>query len=222
MINVNKNIYLTLFFIFFCFCLSHAQDEEPKQNTKLLFKEINFLEHRGTNVVDASFGAALLQGDYPDSKADLYMKIGYKRHITANLNIGISVNKYDLTITDSLDQGYLSFDLNLEYLFNPDYELAPFIYAGYGYNATSDFENTQTKVQAGLGVEYVIYDAVGIRIFGEYNQVFSDETVGLIMPNVDDAFIRIGLGLNLYFGGAKRKEQLLSTMKTVINSNLIE
>jgi curli production assembly/transport component CsgG len=63
---------------------------------------------------------------------------------------------------------------------------------------------------------------LGIKLYGDYNYVLSNEMEGLIMPDNDESILRVGLGLNFYFGGNKRKEQILKNIETVINSNLIE
>ncbi len=51
--------------------------------------------------------------------------------------------------------------------------------------------------------------------------MLTDEIDGRIEDEDDDILLRAGLGLNIYFGGNKKKEALRRKMKTVINSNLI-
>ena len=51
--------------------------------------------------------------------------------------------------------------------------------------------------------------------------MFTDELDGRIEGETDDVLIRAGLGLNIYFGGKKKKEAYRRKLKTVINSNLI-
>ncbi len=52
--------------------------------------------------------------------------------------------------------------------------------------------------------------------------MFSDELDGLIAGETDDTFFRIGFGVNLYFGGKKKKQKRLSKIDTVIQSNLVK
>ena len=72
-----------------------------------------------------------------------------------------------------------------------------------------------------MGIEYIVMDGLGLKFFGEYNYVFSDELNGLIVGESNDTFLRMGLGINLYFGGNMQKQKLLSYLDTVIKSNLV-
>jgi curli production assembly/transport component CsgG len=224
---INKNKFLTIIFIFLNLCFVSAQEEEiqsnqTQQSNKSLYRELDFLQLRGTHVVDGVVGASMILGDYPNSEIDIFFRLGYKYHILSNLNVNLSFNKYNIALSDTINEGFMSFDLNLEYLISPYNELSPFIFGGYGYNASSSFEETHTKVQFGLGLEYMVMDKLGIKLYGDYNYVLSNEMEGLIMPDNDESILRVGLGLNFYFGGNKRKEQILKNIETVINSNLIE
>ncbi|BAO74598.1 curli production assembly/transport component CsgG [Winogradskyella sp. PG-2] len=181
-----------------------------------------FFDYRGTNAIDAALGTAYFDGDLPDPEFEVYFRIGYKRHITNHLGINVIYNKYNIAFKDVYNEGFMSFDANLEFLFSPYTKFSPFIQAGYGYNANNYFEATSTKAQGALGFEYIVMDGVGFRLFGEYNYSFSDELDGLIAGDSDDTFYRIGFGVNLYFGGKKRKQKLLSRIDTVIQSNLVK
>lgn len=224
---INKNKFLTIIFIFLNLYFVSAQEEEiqsnqTEQSNKSLYRELDFLQLRGTHVVDGIVGTSMILGDYPDSELDIFFRLGYKYHILSNLNVNLSFNKYNIALSDTTNEGFMSFDLNLEYLISPHNEFSPFIFGGYGYNASSSFEETHTKVQFGLGLEYMVMDKLGIKLFGDYNYVLSNEMEGLILPDNDESVLRVGLGLNFYFGGNKRKEQILKNIETVINSNLIE
>ncbi|WP_426429631.1 outer membrane beta-barrel protein [Winogradskyella sp. HB-48] len=227
MIVLNKNQFLTIIFIFLSLNFVEAQEEKPQeektqQNNRALYRELDFLELRGTHVTDAVVGTSMILGDYPDSELDIFFRIGYKYHIISNLNVNLSFNKYSIALDETTNLGFMSFDLNLEYLVSPYSEFSPFVFGGYGYNASNYFEETHTKVQFGLGLEYIFMDGFGVKLFGDYNFVLSNEMEGLIIPDQDESFLRVGLGLNLYFGGNKRKEQILKNIDTVINSNLIK
>ncbi len=227
MIAINKNQFLTIIFIFFSLYFvsaqeSDVQEESTIQNSKALHRELDFLELRGNHVVDALAGTTMIFGDYLDSELDFFLRVGYKYHIISNLNVNLSFNRYSIAISDTAKENFMSFDFNLEYLIIPHRNISPFVFGGYGYNASSGFEETHTKVQFGLGLEYMIMDGLGLKLFGDYNYVLSNEMEGLIVPDNDESFLRVGLGANLYFGGKKRKEKILENIETVINSNLIK
>ena len=55
-----------------------------------------------------------------------------------------------------------------------------------------------------------------------FNYVFSKEESPIIQEENNISFLRLGLGLNLYFGGQKAKDKLLEDVDTVIKSNTIK
>ncbi|WP_299106244.1 outer membrane beta-barrel protein [uncultured Winogradskyella sp.] len=203
-----------------CFNLVFSQDSISKSE-RVITRKFTFLEFRGTNAIDIAAGSLQMEGDYPEYEYDIYFRIGYKRQLTSHLNANVTFNKYNVSIKDVSNEGFMSFDLNLEYLFSPYTKFSPFLFAGGGYNAANYFESTATKVQAGLGFELIVAPHIGLKLFGEYNYLFSDDIDGLIEGDTDDALIRMGLGFNFYFGGKKKKEMYQRKLKTVINSNQI-
>ncbi|MBO6880592.1 Curli production assembly/transport component CsgG [Winogradskyella sp.] len=224
MITKYKYVFLIVVFAVFGlnFVNAQEQEEESKKDNEKLYRQLEFFNLRGTNAVDMAVGASLITGDFPQPEADIYFKIGYKRFITEQIGISFTYNKYNLAFNDTFHQGFMSFDLNLEYLISPYTSISPFIYGGYGYNADNDFETTGAKVQGGLGIEFVPFEKVGIKLFGEYNYVMSNEANPIIMEESNISFFRAGIGVNLYFGGGKKKEKLLEEVDTVIKSNYIK
>ena len=221
MLTTTKN-YLLLLVIAIFSVIGNAQEEETQKDNSNLYRKLEFYNLRGTSVVDISAGTSLINNDYPEPELEFYFRLGFKHYLSEFLNLNLCFNRYNLAFNDTFNEGYMSFDLNLEYLVSPFSQLSPFVYGGYGYNTNVDFDNSQPKVQAGLGLEFIIFEKLGVKIFGEYNYVLSNELEGLIVPDNDESFIRAGVGLHFYFGGSKRRERLLNSIDTVINSNLIK
>jgi curli production assembly/transport component CsgG len=215
-----KNLILIFLFLAVPKLTLHAQNKELKRE-KRQFKRLTFYDIRGTNAFDFALGTAIPNGDLTEPAFEIYMKGGYKRFITEHFSIGIAYNKYNIAFDNVYNEGFMSFDVNLEYLLSPFRGFSPFLYAGYGYNAANYFENTATKVQGAFGFEVLLVEKLALRLFAEYNYMFNDELDGVIAGAGDDTFIRGGLGLHIYFGGNKRKARLYKRIKTVINSNLI-
>lgn len=224
MITKYKYVFLIVVLTVFGLSFVNAQEQKEKgeKDNEKLYRQLEFYNLRGTNSVDMAAGASLITGDFPQPEVDIYFRIGYKRFITEQVGISLTFNRYNLAFNDTFYQGFMSFDLNLEYLISPYSNFSPFIFGGYGYNADNDFETTGAKVQVGLGIEFVPLDKVGVRIFGEYNYVMSNETNPIIMEETNISFFRAGIGVNLYFGGGKKKEKILDEVDTVIKSNYIK
>lgn len=203
------------------FISSHSTSGAQILSDSLNTKQVAFYEFRGSNVIDAGVGTAVLNGDLIDPQFELYFHIGYKRYIIPYLNINFSYNKFNLAYTDVYNEGYMSFDLNLEATLLPHQRFSPFVYAGGGYNAANYFEQTALKFQGGGGLEYIVTEGVGLKLYTDYNYVLSDELDGLIAGNSDDTYFRIGFGVNYYFGGAKKKSKLQKNQPSIFNSNQI-
>ncbi len=196
------------------------EDTTFKEEAKAKFETLVFFDYRGTNALETALGASSLIGDVESSEFGFYFKIGYKRSVLDNLFLGVAFNKYDLLYND-IEQNLISFDLNIEFLALPYKRISPFVYGGFGYNALDDFEVNAVKVQGGIGVEYIVMDGLGIKLFGEYNYSLDDEMEFLINDQEDDSFLRVGLGVNFYFGGYKERQKRLNDIPTQIKSNPI-
>ena len=130
-----------------------------------------------------------------------------KYFITPGLNISGSTNAVLLANKDIIDVGYLTFDLNLELLLLPKDKFSPYIYGGGGFGMNKKFENTHSKVQFGAGVEYLVSNSIGVKLFGEYDINFSDNLDYLVAGVRDDYYYKFGLGLTYYFSSNKNKSK---------------
>lgn len=181
----------------------------------------DFYDFRGTNAVDIAVGTSVMNGDYTNPIFEIYTHFGYKRFIIPYVNVNIGYHKFNLAYKDLFNEGFMSFDLNVEAMPFPNERFTPFIYAGGGINAANYFTQVASKIQGGLGIEYIAYEGLGLKLYADYNHVFSDELDGKIYGEADDVYWRIAFGLNFYFGGAKKKEKILEKYPTIIKSNPI-
>ena len=177
-------------------------------------------EIKGKNAVSIAAGTSVPNGDYANAMFEIYYHIGYKRFISPYVNLNLGFHKYNIAFEDVLNEGFMSFDANLEIVPFGDKIFTPFIFAGGGYNASNYFKATELKMQGGAGFEIMAYSYLGIKLYGEYNYMFSDELDGRIFGESDDAFWRFAIGLNFYFGKRGHKK-VKSGEPTVIKSNPI-
>lgn len=215
-----KSCFIKIFILVLCSFKSVAQNENLADDSKF-HKKTFFYENRGTNVFEVGIGASIINGDLPDPMFEIASRFGYKRYISPHLNIGLAYSKFNLAFKDTYNEGFMSFDLNFEYLMSPYRKFSPFLFAGGGYNASNYFDQTATKLQGGVGLEIIAAKKFGLKLMADYNYVFSDTLDGLEFGDSDDAYWRILFGINLYFGGNKTKERVLKDFPTVIKSNPI-
>lgn len=203
-----------------CFFVSHnsaiAQNTESSTSKNSMFYDL-----RGNNAIDFGVGSSVINGDLVDPKFEIYFHIGYKRYFLPYININFSYNKFNLAYTDIYNEGFMSFDLNLESTILPHNKFSPFIFAGVGYNASNYFKQTAIKFQGGGGLEYIVGEGLGLKLYTDYNYVLSDELDGAIIGDSDDTYFRIGLGINYYFGSGNKKTKIDKNEPSVIKSNQI-
>ncbi|KQB37610.1 CsgG/HfaB family protein [Flavobacterium aquidurense] len=181
-----------------------AYDEETKTAdiSALYGRELE--NRRSTFAIEISGGATLMDGDYQDPLLRPFGRGALKFFITPGFNISASTNVVNLANKNLLDVGYITYDLNLEWLLLPKDKLTPYIYVGGGYATNKKFENTYSKIQYGLGLEYLVADKIGIKLFAEQNINFSDNVDYIKAGTRDDYYYKFGLGLTYYF--AKKKK----------------
>jgi curli production assembly/transport component CsgG len=178
--------------------LASYTKERDESDLALLYSR-NLNERRGQFGIEFAGGATYMDGDYPNPVAKPMFRGALKYFFAPNFDISASTNVYKLGNKDKLDVGYASLDLNLECIILPQDIFTPYIYIGTGTSFNSDFENISTKIQTGLGVEYLVANNFGIKLYGEYNLNFSDNIDYVINGVRDDYYWVWGLGMTYYF-----------------------
>jgi curli production assembly/transport component CsgG len=203
----------------FLFGVNLIFTQEVEDNSSLKINNSKFgSEVRGKNTFTAAGGSSVMNGDMVNPEFEIYFHAGYKRFLGSHLNINVTYHKFNLAYKDVFNEGFMSFDLNLEAVFMPFSDFSPYIYAGGGLNASNYFVRTDPKVQGGLGVEYLMIEQIGVKLFADYNMTFTDTIEGVAYGEADDIYWRLGMGLNFYFG-KKLVDKKISKIPTVINSN---
>jgi len=201
-----------------------TQEETSEENGEAKIKDnfrTEFYDLRGANVVDVALGTSVINGDFVDPMFEIYSHFGYKRHISPHFGIDIGYHKFNLAYIDIYNEGFMSFDVNLEITVLPHSKLSPFVFAGAGINASNHFKETANKLQGGGGLEYIVSEKIGVKLYTDYNYVLSDKLDGLEAGDSDDTYFRLAFGVNFYFGGSKMKSKKVKSQATVIDSNLL-
>lgn len=157
------------------------------------------IKRRSSLALNFESGVTRIQGDYANPVLRPFFRGGLKYFFSENINLSItgSWNKFDNKTRKSFE--YLTFDANTEILFLPKDKLTPYIFGGLGYGTNKTSDNAHFKFQYGLGIEYLVTNNVGFRLFGEHNLTFSDEVDYLTAGRRDDYYYRFGAGISYYF-----------------------
>ncbi len=183
----------------------YETENEVADRTALYGRDLE--PRRSKFAIEISGGTSLIDGDYVNPVLKPMGRGALKWFITPSLNLSASTNAVLLANKDLLDVGYLTYDLNLELLLLPRDKFSPYIYGGAGYGMNKKFENTHSKVQFGVGVEYLVSNAIGIKLFGEYDVNFSDNLDYIVAGVRDDYYYKFGLGLTYYLSSHKNKSK---------------
>ena len=217
---MSTTFFKRFFFLGFILCFvnhsfSQKQDSLSMKSLKLskFGKDV-----RGKNALSLGVGTSVMNGDLSNPMFEIYSHIGYKRFLGSSVAINLGYHKFNLAFEDTFNEGFMSFDLNLEWYVSPYNTFTPFIFAGGGYHAANYFEATETKVQGGIGLEYLMTERIGLKLFADYNYMFTDDVEGLVFGESDDAYWRVAIGLNIYFGKFL-ENKLAKKIPTVIISN---
>jgi len=178
--------------------ISNFENQKTIADEELLYaKERN--RKRGRFGIEAAGGVSLMDGDYANPVVKPYGRGAMKFYFTPHLSVSASTNVFRLGNKDKLDVGYATLDANLEFLVLPYNFVSPYLYIGTGTGFNSKLENVHAKTQFGGGLEYLLTNNFGVKIFGEYNITFTDNLDYIKNGIRDDFYWRFGLGITYYF-----------------------
>jgi curli biogenesis system outer membrane secretion channel CsgG len=175
---------------------AYAKEKEEADLALLYGRDRN--EKRGKVGFEIAGGAAYVDGDYANPVPKPMGKVGVKYFFTPYFDISGTASVFRVGNKNKIDVGYGSIDVNLDFLFLPYDSFSPFAYVGTGTFFNSAYENIQTKIQGGLGLEYLVSNNFGVKMYGEFNMSFSDNIDYINNGVRDDYFYCFGLGINYY------------------------
>ena len=125
---------------------------------------------------------------------------GTKYYFSNYFNVDVNFAVITFKNTALFNKTYLSSDINLEYLALPFYKFSPYVYAGGG---NLGFHNSHNfKTQIGGGIEY-LFKNTAFRLNIQYDMGTDDNWDQFANGKRKDQAVRLGLGINYYFGNKK-------------------
>lgn len=185
--------------------LDNYTKEKEAADMALLYGRDQF-EKRGKVGFEISGGCTYIDGDYVNPEVKPLGKAGMRFFFNPYLAINGAVSVFRVGNKDIIDVGYGCIDVNLEYMILPFDTFSPYIYLGTGTFFNKEYENVQTKIQAGVGLEYLATKNLGVKLFSEFNMGFSDTLDYMSAGSRDDFFYCFGLGLSYYIPKKQAKK----------------
>ncbi|MFN3021296.1 CsgG/HfaB family protein [Chryseobacterium sp. TY3] len=162
-------------------------------------------DKRGSFAIRGGLQSNTIKGDYVNAKSKVGFNIGAKLFISKSFNIDASWSDFYLENSEIFKRKFNSLDFNIEYILMPSDNISPYAYGGVGLigSSYSYFNNIKTKVNAGVGVEYMPMPKFGLRLYGEYDFGMNDDWDNFVNGKRNDNLFRVGFSLNYYFGKPK-------------------
>ncbi len=182
----------------------YRSEKEVAERTDVYQREM--LDRRSKWRVDVGAGGTYANNDLANPYYEYSLIAGIKYNFTPFLGIYGQGSGYRIKNTGALNRQFASTDLNLEFTVLPYDKISPIIYAGPGLNYANGFNVIDVKAQAGLSLEYLVSPSIGVKIYGDYNVVFSDEMDNITAGVRDDQYYKFGAGINVYLGKSQAKE----------------
>lgn len=175
---------------------SYKQESISNDERLLGNKKKNSL--RMTTAVIAAVEMQTINGDYKNAANKTGSKIGIKFNVTDTFSIEGSFNSVRIENTGIVKRNYDGPEINFEYMFFPQFKFSPFVYAGGGalYSVYKPFY----KANLGAGVDYLLNKNFSARLYYQYDMGFGDKLDGLISGKQNDNIMRLGFGVNFFFG----------------------
>jgi curli production assembly/transport component CsgG len=178
--------------------LINEYNREQEQNNDRVIGGRYPQDYRQKLSVFANVEGQKVKDDYVGSKMNVGGKIGLKYFLTPYLNVELNASYFTLENSNIVKRNYYGPEVNLEYILFPKYRFSPFVYGGAG--ALYSKYKPQYKAQFGGGLEYMISKNFSLRASAQYDLGFKDDWEGLVNGKRKDQALRLGIGINFYFG----------------------
>lgn len=182
----------------------YTEEMEEAELTELYNRKM--MERATSGHFGLNLGGTILSGDYSNKTPGFYGGAEFGYQLTPTFSINAAGSFFELSNGGSFKEQFIGIDLNAHFQILPKDEISPFIYGGPGYvfglasEAPENFSTSFLKVQYGAGVEYLLSDKIGLKLFGEHHLTFSDEVDYTIHGKRDDFYFSFGVGISFYFG----------------------
>lgn len=158
-------------------------------------------DRRGKSAFSFGVGGTFVADDFANPLGKFSTHAAYKFYFSEpKLSLSMGLSYFELENKAAFKEDFMSVDINLGYDILPYDNFTPLIYAGLGTMFDLNFNKTFFEFQYGVGLEYLIVNNLGVKLYGEQNLLLSDNLEGVVQGKYNDFYWRVGVGFNFYFG----------------------
>jgi len=168
------------------------------------------LYNRGFFAVSADAGGQIYAGDYPNAETKPAFSASAIVNLSPELGVQLRFGRGRVAAQQYFSSTQNFAEVNVLYRMLPQYRLTPFITGGAGMCITTtqaEYSNVGTVVNkwlttlcAGAGMEYLIFNNIGLAMSGEWQYLLSDDLDAMNKGKYYDYFWVARFGLTWYFG----------------------
>ena len=177
--------------------ISDYKKENETNNQRLLGNKVENAV-RKSNFITFNLEGQQINGDYKNAANTIGSKVGIGFFLNRNINLEASFNTVKIKNAGIIDRNYFGPEFNIQYLFLPQFKFTPFVYGGIGV-LLSDYDPF-FKANLGGGFDFLLSNSLSARTYFQYDFGFKDQLDGYVSGKQNDNIMRIGFGINYYFG----------------------
>ncbi|WP_299826371.1 CsgG/HfaB family protein [uncultured Pontibacter sp.] len=180
----------------------YAKEKEQVENSDVNGRYVAV--RRGALGLSGGVGLMLYKGDYSGQKVQTFMEGGLRLSSRNNLAVDIKAGRGNLATATYFNVSTNFAEANLYYNFFPKLRYTPYFQLGSGallYNSDQQsysIDSFDPYVKAGLGIEYLVTDRVGLDLNVSSSYLMNDNFDSVEQGRFNDYFWTAKVGLNFY------------------------
>ncbi len=187
---------------------SYYQEREEVQHASIHGQKME--NRRGLIGFSAAAGLMQYHGDYKNPAIRPMGELGFKASTNRNIAFDSRIGRGMLAAEQNFSQTINYGEVNINYSLFPKLRYTPYLQLGAGVLVRGDdieefFNDLRSNgwhpyVKAGVGMEYLLTNRLGIDLSLSSSYMFNDRIDGLEQGRFNDYFYTGKVGVNLYFG----------------------
>lgn len=190
--------------------LEYRMEKEKMKDTDVFGREIKDRRQKLSWMIYGSGNS--YAGDYAGAKIKEGFGLSFQYNLSPQFGLNLNYGTSQIASKDYFQTNLNYIELNGQYRLLPFEKFTPYLFGGFGYLTTGSktltdwSQQNYSKLNAGMGFEYLIHPQVGIDFSLDHHYTMTDELDAMNHGKYNDAYWRGRIGLRVYFNkNLKRK-----------------